>query len=297
MAAYWSLHAKAAAVSLAAMSCGAPALAQETFRIGLVAQPGEEAQVEDLAEIKAAYSGALGMPVEVMVARDYAALADAQIAGRVDYAVYSASAFAATALRCGCVVPLAAPVDADGSVGLRSILIVRDAAEADGSNGGRLAVGPDDSLATRLAPLAASPQARAAAAEGRLVEAGSAAEAERLFLEGGVDGFFGWMPASGAEDAGEPGNGGSLARLAAAGLDASSYRVAWRSDVLRYGPHAVRTDVAPDRIGRLTELLEGAASAQVGPGRRILRGHGGFTAVSAADYEAVAEALAALGTR
>lgn len=298
MAAYRTIRARlmaaSAAASLAALA--APAFSQDAFRIGLVAVSGGDAGIEDLAEIKASYSAALGLPVEVMVARDYAALAEAQIEGRVDYAVYSAPAYAAAALRCGCVVPVAAPVEADGSTGLRSLLIVRNGA---GAAGPRLAVGPADSLATRLAPLAASEAARAAAASGMLVETASALEAETLFLEGKVDGFFGWMPAGpgNSDGADEPSGGGSLARLAAAGVDPSGYRVAWRSELLRYGPHAARSGMAPERIGRLAGLLERAGGGGVSPGRQILRGHGGFAAVSAADYRAVIEAVAALGAR
>lgn len=283
-----AMMAGAAAVFLAAPP---GALAQEAFRIGLVALPGEGAGVEGLAGIKAAYAAALGVPVEVMVARDYAALAEAQIAGRIDYAAYSAPAFAAAVLRCGCVVPVAAPVDADGAVGLRSVLIVR----GDFEGGGRLAVGPADSLATRLVPLAASAEARAAAASGRLVEAASALEAETLFVTGAVDGFFGWEPAGRDDEAGPP--GGAPARLAARGLAPSAWRVAWRSATLRYGPHAVRGDTPPERIEKLVGLLEGAAPGEAGPGRQIMRGHDRFAAVSPADYRAVLDALAALGTR
>lgn len=283
--------AAAAASLAAAMLLAGAAAAQETFRIGLVALPGEEAGVEGLAEIKAAYAAALGLPVEVMVARDYAALAEAHIAGRVDYAVYSAPAFAAAFRRCGCLRPVAAPVDADGAVGLRSVLVVRSRGAGED---GRLAVGPADSLATRLAPLAASQAARRAASAGRLVEAASAAEAEALFLDGKVDGFFGWEPV-GQSAPGEARPGGSPARLAAAGLDAASYGIAWRSEVLRYGPHAVHVDMPAERVERLARLLE-----RTGGDRRLmrpaLRGHGGgFAAVSQDDYRAVAEALDALG--
>jgi len=272
---------------------GVPAApAQEAFRIGLVALPGEDAGVEGLAGIKAAYSAALGMPVEVMVARDYAALAEAQIAGRIDYAAYSAPAFAAAALRCGCVVPVAAPVDADGSVGLRSVLIVRGVSSRGEA---RLAVGPADSLATRLVPLAASAEAREAATSGRLVETASALEAESLFVAGEVDGFFGWVPA-GPDDGTEP-PGGSPARLAAAGLEPPAWRIAWRSTTLRYGPHAVRADTAPARVEKLVGLLQGIAPGEAGPGRQIMRGHDRFAAVSPADYRAVIDALAALDAR
>lgn len=294
--------AAAAAVSLAVLAAGGPASAQEgaregaqePFRIGLVALPGEEAGVEGLGQIKAAYSGALGLPVEVMVARDYAALAEAQIGGRIDYAVYSAPAYAAASLRCRCLVPLAQPVDAGGAVGFRSVLVVR----TDGPGGaGRLALGPADSLATRLAPLAASREAREAAAGGRLVEAQSAAHAQALFLRGEVDGFFGWVPATAEDgDGDDAAVSGTLAWLAASGLDPSAWRVAWRSAVLRYGPHAVRADMPAARMERLAGLLARAADDGVDLGARLAGGHGGgFAAVSAADYAPVEEALAALG--
>ncbi len=289
------MTAGAAATALLLLAGAAPALSQDVFRIGLVALPsggaGAEAGIEDLASIKSSYSAALGLPVEVMVARDYAALAEAQIDGRIDYAVYSAPAFAAVSLRCGCVVPVAAPVDADGSIGLRSLLIVKRDAPGTGM---RLAAGPADSLATRIVPLATSEAAQQAAAAGMLVETASAIEAEALFLEGKVDGFFGWAPA-GRDEADDVSAGGSPERLAAAGLDPASYRIAWRSEILRYGPHAVRSGVATEQIGRLAVLLERAGKGEINPGRRIMGGHGGFARVAAADYRAVIEAIAALG--
>lgn len=277
----------AAGLLAATIALAGTAAAQESFRIGLVALHGEDAGVEGLAEIKAAYSRALSLPVEVLVARDYAALAEAHIAGRLDYAVYSATAYAAASRRCGCLIPVAAPIDDDGSVGLHSILIVRHDSAGEF---GRLAVGPADSLATRLAPLASSQAARSAAAAGRLVEAESAAEAEAMFLGDKVDGFFGWMPATAA-------SAGSPARLEAAGIDASGYRIAWRSEVLRYGPHAVRDDLPPELVQRLATLLEDA-KGDPALMRPVLRGHGGgFTSVTQEDYRAVDEALEALGAR
>lgn len=279
------------AAAAAALLCCAPAAAQEAFRIGLVASPGEEAGIEGLAEIKAAYAAALGQPVEVMVARDYAALADAHIEGRIDYAVYSAPAFAAAERRCLCLRPVAAPVDGGGATGLRSVLIVRTGGPGAA---GRLAVGPADSLTMRLAPLAMSPAARRAGDDGRLVEAASAGEAEALFLDGAVDGFFGWVPARDG-DAAEGLPGGSPARLAAAGLDASAFAVEWRSGILRYGPHAVRADTPERQVERLASLLARAA-ADPRLMRPALRGHGGgFAAVSGQDYGTVAQALEALG--
>ena len=98
----------------------------KTFRIGMVAEPGADQTVNGLASLKQAYAQALGIPVEIFVARDYAALIDAQATQRIDYALYSTTAYATAALLCGCVEPVAAPVSDDGATGIKAILVTRD---------------------------------------------------------------------------------------------------------------------------------------------------------------------------
>ena len=98
----------------------------KSFRIGLIAEPGGGQTVTGLAVLKQAYAQALGIPVEIFVARDYAALIDAQATARVDYAVYSTTAYATAALLCACVEPVAAPVGEDGATGIKAILVTRD---------------------------------------------------------------------------------------------------------------------------------------------------------------------------
>uniref|UniRef100_UPI0038B2F65B PhnD/SsuA/transferrin family substrate-binding protein n=1 Tax=Mesorhizobium neociceri TaxID=1307853 RepID=UPI0038B2F65B len=93
-----------------------------TFRIGIVAEPGAGNTVPGLALLTDAYGKALGMKVEFVVAHDYAALIEAQANARIQYAVYSATAYATASERCGCVEALVAPVDADGATGIRSVL-------------------------------------------------------------------------------------------------------------------------------------------------------------------------------
>ena len=58
----------------------------KSFRIGMIAEPGGGQTVTGLATLKQSYERALGIPVDIFVARDYAALIDAQATGRVDYA-------------------------------------------------------------------------------------------------------------------------------------------------------------------------------------------------------------------
>ena len=66
----------------------------KTFRVGMIAKDGATQAVPGLSILQRAYSMALGMPVEIFVARDYAALIDAQATNRVDYAIYSTTAYA-----------------------------------------------------------------------------------------------------------------------------------------------------------------------------------------------------------
>ncbi|RWH33338.1 MAG: hypothetical protein EOQ78_30275, partial [Mesorhizobium sp.] len=66
------------AAALAVLSAAPPAHADwrddiGTFRIGIVAEPGGGNTVPGLARLTDAYTNALGMKVEFVVARDYAA--------------------------------------------------------------------------------------------------------------------------------------------------------------------------------------------------------------------------------
>src|SRR5438445_3471984 len=65
-----------------------------TFRIGIVAEPGAGNTVPGLALLTQSFTNALGMKVEFVVARDYAALIEAQANARIEYAIYSATAYA-----------------------------------------------------------------------------------------------------------------------------------------------------------------------------------------------------------
>lgn len=252
-----------------------------TFRIGVVAEPGGGNTVPGLARLTDAYANALGMKVEFVVARDYAALIEAQASGRVQYAVYSALAYAVASERCGCVEPLVAPVDADGAVGIRSVLVTRDGRLPDlaAMASHRIAIAPAENVGGALLPLAAL------SAEGVkitrdspfLARAASATAAETMLSGGEADALFGWEPAD--ADGRSTHSDGTVARLEAAGIPEASLRVLWTSDLLRYGPHAVRSDLDPEAKRRLMvfltnlksqtpdvyDLLEGAHSGGFGP--------------------------------
>jgi phosphonate transport system substrate-binding protein len=287
------------ALCVAAVCLATPALADwrediGTFRVGVVAEPGAGNTITGLAELNDAFTKALGLKVEFFVASNYAALVDAQASSRIEYAIYSASAYASAYRRCECVEPLVSPIGEDGSIGIRSVLIAKHGRLPSMSDltgrridlvGRRIALLPPDSIAGHRLPLAAfRPTGKPlSGAETFFVKAQSAEAAEAMLAEGSVDAIFGWMPVvrPGAPEI----EGGTVARLVAAGIDRAALAIVWRSDVLRYGPHAVSSGLDPEPKRRLIAFLTGLRDTDPDMYERLETHHlGGFTAASQADY-------------
>lgn len=124
-----------------------------------------------------------------------------------------------------------------------------------------------------------------AATSATLVEADAPGGAERMFAGGEADALLGWMPAS---PSGEPAGGGSLARLAAAGLEPSDYEIAWESELVPFGPHAVASAVPAPVKEALRRFLEELLRSDpdlydLVEGER----QGGFAPATRADYAVV----------
>ena len=266
----------------------------KTFRIGMIAEPGADQAVNGLAALKQAYARALGIPVEIFAARDYAALIDAQAAQRVDYALYSTTAYATAALLCGCVEPVVAPVSDDGATGIKAILVTRDGRLQNASDIGahRIAIAALDSIAGFALPrLELATGQPLTGSEPFLVHAENASAAEAMLVDGSVDAIFGWLPAN----AGAELPGGTLQRLEDAGLDKVSLSVVWKSSLLRYGPHALRSGLDADLRRALVIFLTGLRETQP-DAYDLLEPHrgGGFGEVSAGDYATALDMVRAL---
>jgi phosphonate transport system substrate-binding protein len=264
----------------------------KTFRIGLIAQDGASHAVPGLSVLKQAYARALGIPVEILVARDYASLIDAQAAARVDYAIYSTTAYATTLLLCDCVEPVAAPVGENGATGIRAILVTRDGrlAKLEDIATHRVAMAPFDSIAGYALPRSEFAAAKLVLTgdEPFVVRAEKASEAEEMLADGTVDAIFGWTAAN--ADVDSEFSGGTLERLQAAGIAGSSLTVVWKSELLRYGPHALRSGLDPELREIVVELLTGLKQSQADV-YDLLEAHrgGGFVEVRAADYAAAVD--------
>jgi phosphonate transport system substrate-binding protein len=265
---------------LAALLAAQPAWADwktevGTLRIGMIGPAG--AAIEGAATIEAAYAQALGLPVRIFVARDFAALIEAQARGRIDYAVYSATAYAAAEAVCGCVEPIAAPTAADGASGLVAVLIRR---KAGGGAPASIVLARDDATAW-LALAGAAPNL---VGDAGMIEADGASAAEDLFVAGEAEALLGWAPHHPA--GGEPA-AGTLVRLAARGLAPDELELVWTSAPLRFGPHAVRSDLPNDLKDLLATFLAGLGAARPEV-LELLEPHrqGRFARVSEADYAA-----------
>lgn len=267
-----------------------------TFRVGVVAEPGAGNTVPGLAALTQAFTNALGMKVEFVVARDYAALIEAQANGRIQYAVYSATAYATALQRCGCVEPLVAPVDSNGAAGIRSVLLTRDGKLPDLAAMAmhRIAMPPPDSVGGSLLPLAglAAEHVTIANDSPFLVHVDSASAAEKMLFDGQADALFGWVTAT--VDGQPLLADGTQARLELAGLSPAAFQVVWTSGLLRYGPHAVRSDLDPEAKRRLTVFLTNLKSTTPDVYDLLESKHsGGFLTVAPKDYE-MAQAIVRL---
>lgn len=255
----------------------------KTFRIGMVSESGAGQAVPGLSKLKRAYAQALGMPVEIFVARDYAALIDAQATQRIDYAIYSTTAYGTASLLCSCVEPVAAPLGSNGATGVMAILITRDDRLKSLADIGahRVAIAPQQGVATSMLPLAtlSAGNILTDGMQARFVNTESTAAAEAMLVDGSVDAIFGWS--------GGPGDpsGGTLARLAGAGLDPASLKVIWQSPVLRYGPHALRSGLDAEVRRTLVAFLTGLKDIQPDVYDLLDAAHGGgFVEVQPRDY-------------
>ncbi|MFP1630154.1 PhnD/SsuA/transferrin family substrate-binding protein [Zhengella sp. ZM62] len=253
-----------------------------TFRIGIAAQGGPP-DTAGASLIRAAYADALGLPVELVVARDYAALIDAQAAGRVDYGIYSAMAYVAARRYCACVEAIAAPVSATGATGSRAVVIRRLPVSGDG--GSYILAHVETGLPGALEALAPGGDPEGASPVGFA----TGEEALQAFIDGRTDALAGHvLTGPGGDIAGT----GTMALLGARGLSPAGLTIALRGPVLAFGPHAVSTTLDAEAKTILRGFLSGLAQARPDLVEALSpRFPGGFHLVGDAGYEGAAAML------
>jgi phosphonate transport system substrate-binding protein len=266
----------------------------KVLRVGVLGGTDAAYRLATLEPFRVYLQDKAGIPVEIVPAPTYDALIDAQAGGQVDYAIYSATAYATAVVKCECVEAFAAPVAADGSLGFYSILVGRagdSIADLAGADGKRLGLGPADSVAGSIVPRHAfaddgiDPDSYFLA----VTEFASPEAAVKAMLRGEVDLAAAWSSLTGSESLGY--SFGTLNRLVAEGmLGMERIRIVWQSRLIPFGPHAVRTGLPSELKGILSGALLSMAREDpeaLDAVDRLGFGGGGFASPDASLYALV----------
>lgn len=272
------------------------------FKIGIVSEKNKSNAAIFVEPFRAALQQEINMPVKVFVADSFRSLIDAHTNNKIQYAVHSASSFATTWSKCGCIVPLAAAKLSGGTIEYFSILIVKkdkisNIAELKGK---RIAVSGKNSLSSYIIPKHELHEKELRFVDSPsevddtvIVSAGSAASSRKMFQADHVDGLFGWSTMNGLANSGY--SAGSLVDLIShQDVSMKDLRVIWKSKPIYAGPHTI-TNKVPDDIKNniskfLLQLYE--KNPQAYDSIENYEG-GGFAKVELANYQPLIDFVAA----
>ncbi len=269
------------------------------FRVGMVDGGRPVLEARRARPFQEALAKKLSLPVEIFTVPDHQALIEAHLGSRIEYAIYSASAFSAAWVLCKCVEPLAAPRAADGSIAFQSVLLTNDkkANGIDRLRGQKIFIPGRDSFAGFGLPnyqLGLLGQ-RLEEGDWELVDAGSMEAAIEAYRKENKAGIFGWIPVlseSFISLGKDPTKRGTAARLSA---DKPKSRIIWRSPAIPHGPHAVRTNLDPEARALLWEFLDELDEVTPGAYAAIAPNlTGGFAQIGREDYQAVINMVRAM---
>jgi phosphonate transport system substrate-binding protein len=253
------------ALSMNLISSSAPAWADwrkdmGTFRVGLSASDSKALSQAELDILRLGFSKALSMPVDITIMRDYPALIDAQVSGRIEYAIYSASAYAAAWLLCECVEPLVAPVQTNGATGIRSVLVMNANATFTRMdlNGIRVGIPGKDSVSGFATPMAEYLVGSRALnkTESFLKHYPDMETTLSALSKGEVDGFFGWVSSDDKAAIASAGlmDHGTAQAITVQGVT-TEIKLPWISSLHKFGPHAVRRNLPSEAKQTLIQFL------------------------------------------
>lgn len=269
----------------------------KVLRVGYVASSEPAADRARLEPFRAYLQEKAGLRVELIPAPTYEAMIDAETGGGVDYAIHeSATSFVIANASCACLEPLAAPAAYDGSPGYYSVLVVPADSRAETleeTEGLRLALATADSVAGYRVPMAAlaSSGIDPATHFASVREYPGPEAAIAALLAGNADAAAGWSSLSGEAAYGY--SFGVLSQMAADGrLEGHPLRIIWQSPLIPFGPHVVRSDLDPELKAILSDALQAMVTEAPDALAAVDRtgyGGGGFVAVDAAAYAALAD--------
>lgn len=231
----------------------------KVLKVGFLAGDNPAYEVSRMEPFRRALQYGLAVSVELFPARSYQALIEAESSGRIQYAILSSTAYVALDQACHCAEPLVQPTAANGARGFHAALVTRGDSPIQAltdARGTRIAIGAKDSISGRIAPFSALAEAGIEPDTyfARVFETEDAAAALNSLADGEADIAVAWSIAEDPTST-EPGSG-PIADLAEQRGDAMpKLRALWTSDLIPFGPHAVRTDLPPEARASLLETL------------------------------------------
>lgn len=266
----------------------------KVLRIGAVVGDNPVYRLQRLEPFRRRIEIEAGVPVEIVPAADFNMMIDAHASGRIDYAIYSATAYAAAMALCDCIEPLAAPRAVDGALGYYAIVVVRSdslAKTLDQLKGQSLVLARPGSTAGHLVPMSefSTDGIEPDAFFSRIRHADGPKEAIRTVLTGLADAGIAWSSMQGEGASGF--DRGTLHDLIAAKeMKMDDVRVVWQSRRITHGPHAVSRRLPQSLKDRLRSALIRMKDldAKAYDAVETIYG-GGFAEIDAADYEALTD--------
>jgi phosphonate transport system substrate-binding protein len=230
------------------------------FRIGILGGELEALQLEDHACLKARAEQALGTPVKLFASRDYSGVTEGLLTGRLHAAGLGAAGYAGIFLQDpDAVEPIVTVEEEDGTLGYRSVLLVRADSpyqKLDDLRGRSLMFTERLSTSGFLIPYYELSEQGYNPGRffGRLGFSGGHPQAVVAVLDGQADAGVTWTSGIGDHAAGY--SRGNLRRMVERGmLDMSNLRILWTSELIPAGPHVVRKDLPEEAKEIYRDLL------------------------------------------
>lgn len=270
------------------------------FRIGIVSGGDISETVARAEPFRLAIAEALNMRVELFPARDFSALIDAASDSRIEYAVFSASAYALAWSLCECIEPLVVARSGDGAADYRQVLIASEGAVQDleSLKGKRIAMIETATVGGGLLALRELKQAGLGldGVDAELVTVPTGEAALEALESGEADAVLGWSSLRG--DKGEGYSRGTLQRIAPRGEPAASYTIVWQSSPIPHRTHAMRKNLPAQAKTILRSKLTAMFDADPVAYDSIEPIHGGgFIAARQGEYEALIELMRSKGVK
>ena len=270
-----------------------------TFRVGILAGNDSAGAIRRAELFREAMNTHLDVPVELIPFGDLSTLIQAQVSGRVEYAIHSALSFTVASASCECLVPLAVPTFSGGAKGTHAVIFAlsdgpRTLSDLENQTIGILV--KEDFVTGTFAEIELKQSGFDLRTAGvAVLKLNSDGDALEALQKGTVKAVLDWSTLSG--DAGQGFSHGLFARIMAseAAPDVGTLRLIWQSDMLPNGPHAVRRNLASEAKKKVQDFLlsletkNPAAYDVFNP-----RLGGGFLPVQLSEYKAVRDLLSDL---